>query len=62
MECFSSSICYRPESLADDPIQEFSFLVSVVFWYDIPVLHRVNKISKTLQKENADLNVAVDMF
>ena len=51
--------CSEAESLAD-AIQEFSFLVSVVFWYDI--LHRVNKISKTLQKEDADLNVAVDML
>ena len=51
--------CSEAESLVDT-IQEFSFLVSVVFWYDI--LHRVNKISKTLQKEDADLNVAVDML
>lgn len=51
--------CSEAESLAD-AIQEFSFLVSVVFWYDI--LHRVNKISKTLQKEDADLSVAVDML
>jgi len=39
---------------------EFSFLVSVVFWYDI--LHRVNSISKTLQKEDADLNITIDML
>ena len=32
--------CSEAESLAD-AIQEFSFLVSAVFWYDI--LHRVNK-------------------
>ena len=51
--------CSEAESLAD-AILEFSFLVSVVFWYDI--LHRVNKISKTLQKEDADLNIAVDML
>ena len=51
--------CSEAESLAD-AVQEFSFLVSVVFWHDI--LHRVNKISKTLQKEDADLNVAVDML
>ena len=48
--------CSEAESLAD-AVQEFSFLVSVVFWHDI--LHRVNKISKTLQKEDTDLNVAV---
>ena len=47
------------ESLAD-AISDFSFLVSVVFWYDI--LHRVNIISKTLQREDADLNVAIDML
>ena len=51
--------CSEAESLAD-AIQEISFLVSVVFWYD--TLHRVNKISKTLQKEDADLNIAVDML
>ena len=47
--------CSEAESLAD-AIVEFSFLVSVVFWYDI--LHRVNSISKTLQTEDADLNIA----
>ena len=51
--------CSEAESLAD-AILEFSFLVSVIFWYDI--LHRVNKISKTLQKEDANLNIAVDML
>ena len=51
--------CSEAESLAD-AIQEFSFLVSVGFWYDI--LHRVNKISKTLQKEDVDMSVAVDMM
>ena len=51
--------CSEAESLAD-AIVEFSFLVSVVFWYGI--LHRVNSISKTLQKEDADLNIAIDML
>ena len=35
--------CTEAESLVD-AVQEVSFLVSVVFWYDI--LHCVNKISK----------------
>ena len=51
--------CSEAESLAD-AIVEFSFLVSVVFWYDI--LHWVNSISKTLQKQDADLNIAIDML
>ena len=50
--------CSEAESLAD-VIQEFSFLVSAVFWHDI--LHCVNKISKSLQKD-VDLSVAVDMM
>jgi len=51
--------CSKAESLAD-AVQKFCFLVSVVFWHDI--LHLVDKISKTLQKEDADLNGRVGWF
>jgi len=51
--------CSEAQSLAD-AILDYSFIVSVVFWYDI--LFRVNKISKTLQWEDADLSVAIKML
>ena len=51
--------CSEAESLAD-AILDYSFIVSVVFWYDI--LLCVNKISKALQREDADLSVAIEML
>ena len=51
--------CSEAESLAD-AILDYSFIVSVVFWYEI--LFRVNKISKTLQQEDVDLSVAIEML
>jgi len=51
--------CSEAESLAD-AISDYSFIVSVVFWYEI--LFRVNKINKTLQQEDTDLSVAIEML
>ena len=51
--------CSEAESLKNK-IEEFEFLVAVVFWYDI--LTQINVVSKILQQKTSNLSMALELI
>ncbi|XP_075478946.1 uncharacterized protein LOC142519807 [Primulina tabacum] len=48
------------ESLALNELENFEFLIGVVIWYKL--LHAINTVSKFLQSENMDIDVAIKLL
>ncbi|XP_052206734.1 uncharacterized protein LOC127811058 [Diospyros lotus] len=48
------------ESLAAYELQNFEFLLGMVIWYKL--LHAINTVSKFLQAENMDIDVAISLL
>ncbi|XP_052185241.1 uncharacterized protein LOC127796877 [Diospyros lotus] len=48
------------ESLATHELQNFEFLLGMVIWYKL--LHAINTVSKFLQAENMDIDVAISLL
>ncbi|XP_052210396.1 uncharacterized protein LOC127813472 [Diospyros lotus] len=50
----------KAESLATYELQNFDFLLGMVIWYKL--LHSINTVSKFLQVENMDIDVAISFL
>ncbi|XP_052193786.1 uncharacterized protein LOC127802132 [Diospyros lotus] len=50
----------KAESLATYELQNFEFLLGMVIWYKL--LHAINTVSKFLQAENMDIDVAISLL
>ena len=48
------------ESLATHGIENFEFLVGMIIWHNL--LFAVNSVSKTLQKQDMQIDVAIDQL
>ena len=51
--------CSEAESIKNK-IEEFEFIVAVVFWYDI--LTQINVFSKILQQKTSNLSMALELI
>ncbi|KAL6126153.1 hypothetical protein ACLB2K_074204 [Fragaria x ananassa] len=48
------------ESLVTNELENFEFLLGMVIWYEL--LHAINTVSKILQAENMDIDVAIEQL